>query len=495
LRLSESRAFWVLALCTAAAAGFRLLSLGFYNDDYVILATLERAGSTGLIRAFHAGFASFAARPLDLLYYPALFRVFGLHPWPYHIFADLLVLATAWNLYRLLRELEVAPPTALLAALLAALYPNHDATRNWLGGTIAACALAGTVFSMRFYARWLKSGSLRELLVSLAALIASALLYEAPVLLPLGLILVNARPLRRHVPLLAAIAAVLLYQRILSWLAIGPERHGLSLDPVHAFKVMTAGFECTFFNRLVHLVGRSISFAWADFSPGEISLLLLSCLSLFVFCRRLLRADPGAPPKMLLWLGLGFFVLGYAPYAFAARFGYVPAMFSESNRLNLQASLGGALIFAWCCARWRASGVPAALLLSAFLLATWSSNAQWTRAYSLQQEILGAVGPHLGRTAPKHLLIFGFPNNVGSATVFQSTYDFDGALYLRYRRPDLRGLVGEGRVRFEEDSAVLRWYGETPVPYDALYAYRHSDGMFRQIRDRQDGEAFLASAR
>jgi hypothetical protein len=349
---------------------------------------------------------------------------------------------------------------------------------------------------MRLHLGWLRTGSKTRLFAGLGVLCASALLYEAAVFLPLALAALDLRSpreaLRRHWPLLAAVFAVLLYQRVLTWLSLGPPRNQLSVDPVHALKALAAGFECTFLNRLLHLLWRSARYAGTAFRAADWTLWAVSSAALLGLCRAE-QEEPGSPPLRMLWLGLAIVILGYVPYLFAAGTGYAPTVFSENNRLNLPSSIGGALVFAWCLRRLRCWVLPG-LLACAFLLACWASNAQWAQAYSLQQEILRAVGPHLERTGPKTLLAFGFPNSVGSATVFQSTYDLDGALFLRYRKPGLKGLVGEGRVRFEDREAVLTWFGESRIPYEKLCAYRHSDGTFREIRSRQDGEAFLASA-
>ncbi|MBI3298937.1 MAG: hypothetical protein HYZ75_12275 [Elusimicrobia bacterium] len=463
------RAAGLLAATVLAAAVFRFWALGFYNDDYALLAALARAEPDGLLRGFAAEFAKlFWSRPLDILFFPGLYALFGAHPLPYHVMARLLDLACAWQFYRWLKEEGVGDNTALLAGIFVALYPNHDATRLWPSGLVAQTSLAGTLWGLRLFRR-------RDRAAGCLVFLASMLLYEAPSLLVLTAPLLawlkdRKSALRTTWPLLAAFTVGAAWQRVIVPLAFAVERHPVSLSPGHAFKVLGTGFECTFANRLAHFIAKGTQFAWGSFSAFDWAVCLLVAGALAVQAKSLAKRyePPRASPALPLALAL--FLLGYAPYFFDAS--YMPTVFSANNRLNMTGALGGALFFAWLSGRWQKRGpVLAGLLAAAFLLTGWTSNAQYAQAYSKQKEILDALEPQLPPDA-KMILLYGFPERVGAAVVFESAFDLEGALALRGHR--VKARVGQGRMRYEKESAVFVWYGEEKIPYDGLYIYDHA---------------------
>src|SRR6185312_3690075 len=93
---------------------------------------------------------------------------------------------------------------------------------------------------------------------------------------------------------------------------------------------------------------------------------------------------------------------------------------------------------------------------------------------------------------PADVLLYGIQERVGTGVVFESTYDFDGALQLRGLPFGPQRLIGQGRTRFEKEHAVMTWFGETPVPYDHLYAYDASIGLFERLPDQRAGNEFLS---
>lgn len=464
------------------AAAFRFSGLGFYNDDYALLAGLARG-------SFFSEFAGlFYTRPLDIPAIRGAYALFGASPLPYHALLRLLDLAAAWAFYRWLRLEGADGPTALLAALLAALYPNHDAARCWPSGLVAQGGLAATLSALVVF----RSG--RRAAGALLFL-AAMLFYEAPSMLfaavPL-LAWLKERDWKKAAfsgwPLAAAFAVGALWQRVAVPLLLAAERHPVSFSPSHAFKVLGTGFELTFANRLAHGLARGAQAAAGALSPAEWVLFAFAAGALALWASRLAREAEKPQALPLLPLAAALFVLGYAPYFFDKA--YMPTAFSANNRLNLTAALGGALAFSWAAARWRKGGpVLAGALAASFLLGNWASNAQYAAAYAVQREVLdGAV--KLLPPAAKTVLLYGVPERVGSAVVFESTFDFDGALFLRGARVTAR--VGQGRMRFDPDAAKLVWYGEGALPYEGLYVYDHAARAVIPLPGQAAALAFLA---
>jgi hypothetical protein len=294
---------------------------------------------------------------------------------------------------------------------------------------------------------------------------------------------------------LAWLAGLIAYQRVLVPRLIAGERHPMSLSLAHGVQVFLSGAECTVFNRLTHKIAKAAAYAAGHFGPGGWLWWAAGVAAAAWACARL-SGNGSRPPRRLAWLGLGFFVLGYAPYVLDAT--YSPEIFNAVNRVNLVGSLGGAAWLAWACARVASAARPARwlapVLIAAFLLADMASNAQWADASRLQEEILTALDAPL-RRAPRarFLLLYGTPGTIGSAVVFDSTYDLDGALAMRGADAP-HGFRAEGSVRFEPAGALRTVSPPLRIPYDGLYAYRHSDRAFARIDGPAAGAAFLAAA-
>ncbi|MBI4347013.1 MAG: hypothetical protein HY553_09175 [Elusimicrobia bacterium] len=487
----------------AVVAGFcfRLAAFGFYNDDYPWLEIWSSApGSTpwAIARHWAESHAGQWFRPGTLILHPVQFSLFGLNPLPYQLVLLAIHLGLAIAFQRLLENEGVDPRTAAFAAIAAALYPNHDATRHWPSLAGGPFALALTLASLVAYRRWQRESGAALLAGSLGAFAYGTLHYEGAALLPALVVYLRWRErpaawpaVRDALPLLGTLALVVLYQRVLVPAMLVPERHPMSVSVGHAFKVLAAGFECTIANRLLHFIARSAAHARALFGVFDWLLCAAAAAALARLTLRWAKGErPASPPRLLPLAGLGFFLLGYAPYFLDSS--YTPVVFAQVNRVNMVASLGGACWLAWLFERRPWGSRACAAILAAFLLATWSSNAQWAEAYRLQQSALERLRPKVP-PGQKTILLFGLPDDIGSATVFQSTYDFDAAMRLAWKDPGARGRVGTGRVRFERDAAVHAWYGETLLAYSDLYAYDYASDRFERLEDKAAGERFLAS--
>lgn len=525
-----SRRLLLVLLSAAVAAGFcfRLTSIGFYNDDYPWLEMWGMAPSQtpwGIAAYWVSEHAAQWFRPATILLHPLEYWLFGLHALPYQLALLAIHVALSLTLFRFLEDEGVGGGAAGLAAVAAGLYPNHDATRHWACLTGAPLALLATLASLLWYRAWQRGRGPAHLLASLAAFAFGTLLYEAAALLaalPLFLdwrdrVEKGASPkdaalpaLLTALPLLGLLGAIVAYQRGIVPRYVIAERHPVSLSPAHVLKVLLSGLECTIANRLLHFIGRSAAYAARSFSFSDWAMWAIAAAGLarvVVQGAPALKGSPGqvpgaAPPApssarlaLLPLLGLGFFVLGYAPYFFDGT--YAPVVFAQVNRVNMVASLGGACWLAWLYERGGAwSGKACAAVLVAFLLASWSSSAQWADAYGLQREAIEKLRGRLGAPGePRTILLYGLQDSLGSATVFQSTYDFDAALRLATKDRALKGLVGQDRVSFRDDAAVLSWFGEVALPYRALYAFDFPSGRLDRISGRAAGERFLASLR
>ncbi|MCX5797205.1 MAG: hypothetical protein NTY77_17075 [Elusimicrobia bacterium] len=507
------QAFLLLAAVVLTLGLFRISGIGFYNDDYVLLAAMAKvpgAGLLGIMRSLtqECG-ALFWTRPVDMIYLPLLYRLFGTDPLPYQLLSLGLSLAWVWAFYRFLQETVSGPSLALVAALLAALHPAHDATRLWFSASIAPAALLGTLTAMRLYRAWRQNGGWARLAAALVIFAAATLLYEAAA--PLVFLLAwpeyaAARPGRsltqagraaalRCVPMWGMFLVLMAYQRILVPRFMGLERHPVSLSLGHALKTLTTGLECCLGNRMLHLMSKQAAYAAGDFHSWDWLLLAAAAAALVWALRRSATPEPRLdgmiPAAAAIWI-----VLGYLPYFFDRA--YIPAIFDARNRFNLSACAGAALLLAWVWNRAAISERPvlrrgATPVLAAFLvwslLAGWASNAQWARAYGLQQELLSALTQaRPARTG--NILVFGVGPGPGSGMVFDSGYDLEYALRLRPDAGGLQALLAQGRVRFEPEAAVV---GGKRLPYRDLRAYDHQTRRWKDIRSAADGADWVSA--
>ena len=519
----SARTALCLSAVVAAAFGLRINSLGFYNDDYAWLPTMAAHPGESLADiarvVLNGLYGAFMARPLGLVYFPFLSRLCGSNPVFYQTANLLIDTAVAWNFYRLLIEEGIDPILGLSTAVLAALYPNHDSTHHWMTNSVAPLALAGVLWAVRCHRRGARENSRVLSAVAPAAYMFSALLYESSALLALLPAVLEFVRFRREgrsfvsavrdafvgtITMTAALAGVVVYQRGIVPYFLHIERHPMSLSATHIWKVTQAGIECSLLNRLTHVIARASQYAVKEFGPGEWAAFILSgCL--LIGCERSCRRDePSPPPDLLLVLAGAFLSLGYAPYFFDPT--YTPSVFDPTNRVNLVGSLGGACAWSWVIARFRAArrpstrvlgGILSAALLAGFLLADQVSGTQWARAFRLQERILAVLDPLVrADPSPMDILLFGAPNRIGAASVFESTYDFDGALQLRYRRPDLHGRATQNGIRFDRYRAVLlSGYGDEQISYEKLYAFDAERGRLCRIPDQTAGDAFLRGIR
>jgi hypothetical protein len=124
-----------LTVTVLISCALYIQGLGFYSDDWVFLQLLGSAKDrsfSGLLQALYDGDLVIRQRPLQVLQFTALYRLFGLQPFGYHLVnAGLLVLA-AMLFYLALRELRLPHLLALSIPLGYALLPHYSTDRFWI---------------------------------------------------------------------------------------------------------------------------------------------------------------------------------------------------------------------------------------------------------------------------------------------------------------------------------------------------------------------------
>jgi hypothetical protein len=498
---------FLAAIVGASTLGY-IGRLGFYSDDWDFLALLANAEDPSLPGLIRGQFGTnLDMRPTQIVYQAALFRLFQLDPFGYHVVNAGVLVAVAVLLYLILRAVGLPRGLAVAVPAVYLLLPNHATNRFWFAAFGYPLSIALYLFSLYADLRGASSRSTARWTwkIAGAAALAMALLgYE--VVLPLVLVsavLAEVVTRRAH--------GVSLYQRLgaAGFLLF----HGLTavvVTAVVAYKVSVAaglGLNSPLFAYLVRLVSGAVAtnfgthalglphtVAWAVPHAGAAGLVIALIVALGTY--RYLGAIPEtwtrADPAVLRWIhlrlaavGLIIFVLGYAIFFTTGRIGFSST--GIANRVSAAAALGSAMVVlalagwlgAWlptAAARDRAFRGVVAVLCGCGIIVTHGVASFWTESWNAQQRVLAALHADLPQVSPgTTVLLQGVCPYEGPAIVFESSWDLRGALRTRYSDRSLEADVTSGRIAIEPHGVVTRIYQAVVVhPYGPdllLYDY------------------------
>ncbi|MGH2524761.1 MAG: hypothetical protein ACRDH2_19820, partial [Anaerolineales bacterium] len=176
-----------LSLTLVLSFGLYLLRLGFYSDDWSFLGYLHTSADQLLPGLFNAiNGPQVQMRPLQVLYFASLYKLFGLNPLGYHVVNGSILVVGVLMFYLALRELDLPRPLALAVPLVYALLPHYATVRFWIAANQVNLSLALYFLSLYADLRTVRAGP-RSFwgwkALSLFSLVSSGLAYE--VALPL----------------------------------------------------------------------------------------------------------------------------------------------------------------------------------------------------------------------------------------------------------------------------------------------------------------------
>lgn len=157
----------VVALITVLSF-YPLTAYFFAQDDFVLLN--GAAGKSWSSFSSHFGGDPGQFRPLSKgLYFTLMFNIFDLKPGPYHVLSLLVHILNIVLLYRLLTELDIRPPSALIATSLFAFGSCFLHVIGWISCIQQLLALCFVLISLIWGIRTLKGPSRRNSAMSLSA--------------------------------------------------------------------------------------------------------------------------------------------------------------------------------------------------------------------------------------------------------------------------------------------------------------------------------------
>ncbi|MEO8359215.1 MAG: hypothetical protein ABI672_04220 [Vicinamibacteria bacterium] len=473
----------VVALAGLLAAAFYAPHVGFYSDDWVLLASFHLAPDqsiAGLYTSTHA--QHFASRPIQGLYSILLYKAFGLAPLGYQVVNALVLAASAVLLRGVLARLGASRLAALGAGLVFACVPAFSTDRFWFAAFAAPLSVALYLVSLR-----MDLASARAEGASLVGWRAASLSVLAVGLLGYEL----ALPLAFFSPGVARFQAWREGQTSWSWgrwatwvlptlaLLVGlgiykAEDSGrlgsLDSEPKRIERILTGllrsgakdGDYGLNFPRAVAVnfgdhVLRLPSHAWAlqgrVRTPALPVAVIVLALAAIGYLLRAARGERWAAGHWALMAaaGLGVFVLGYTIFLTNNAIQITPT--GVGNRSSLAAAIGLAMVVAGVLG-WLVSVLPLGaarapvfataltFYLSCGVFTTVALASYWADAYSWEQVIIADIQAHLKDPAPKSTIFLGgVCPYVGPAIVFESSWDLAFALRIAYHDPTVSADV------------------------------------------------------
>jgi hypothetical protein len=511
-RARREYALAVLAITAASIAlfGQHVASAGFYLDDWMMQAQVQRSSPAGIGAVLHDlhSFGPGAYHALNPIAFGVIHLALGGHQ-RYH-----LALAVAFGIlaasafYLALRTAGVPRAPAGAAAVLTVAFPWADSARLWASGSLTPLAAAALWAAVALALRAPRHRPAASWYLAVACFALAILLYEITAVAVISFCVVYAilgkgrRALARPAALAAVTAGCLLVVRA-------------TVATSASDRSEWAGRATSLGDDLLSLLARA---AWPWTAPRGV---VLGGLAVVVAAalwrqRRLPPADP-ARDACRRWLlcalaGVAIAIAGILPLV-PARTEYPLLALGPSNRVNLLASFGFSLLLVAIAvlvgrlvgdAVRRPRGPVAASVAAALLLVpavAWSRDTHvdardWDHAYALQQQALRGMKAALPSVPPQttiytygHLL-----TTARGAPVIAWKFDELGMVQLTYHDPTLTGypLMPGTSLRCATDF----WPEQEQVLYgrDVAAAYGRAvvvDTASRQatwIRSRADCE-------
>ena len=500
-----------LAIASLASSAWYVTRLGFYSDDWGLIASFKLATDPSLAAILRA---SFMDRPAQGIYLVLLYRLFGTQPLGYHVVNALVLATVSVLLYIVARRLGAPRAIALAVALLYTTLPNFSTDRFWFAAFAALLSMGFYLLSVLsdLHAAARKGASFAiARATGIGCLLISVLLYETA--LPLFLlnpVLVWWDRRRNHergvVPLLhfGAVNILLLSAVAAYKVQTSPRLHAPLGVPALIWSIVTnlirpgfkegqyglnlrAAFDVNYgdyFFRLPAVV-------WSLHQHYAVGGLAVAALALGIAIFLYMRSIPADFDARVCGLfaagGVLIFLAGYSMFLTNKAIQITPA--GIGNRTSIAAVLGVALsavgvlgalasitsrqsirsaIFAALVAGYAAAGFFVVSTLSTF----------WIDAYGRELEIVQDITTHIDTPPPKTtLMLAGICSYHGPGIIFESDWDLSGALRLHYGDRTLSAdILRPGAYAFTNTGiATILYEGEDDYDYGSyllLYDYR-----------------------
>jgi hypothetical protein len=516
-------AFCAAAITFISAVPY-LSHLGFYSDDWGLLARFSVSGTQSFAALVHD---IFPGRPIQGVYLTLLFRAFGLNPFGYHLVNTAVLAASAALLSSLLLRLGIGRAPSFATTIVFVLLPQLSTVRVWYAAFQVPLSLALMLISMHCQLSFCCSGKIRWAAGAILAAVLSVGAYEifAPLIAGFALSLVFLRWRRSNRmdngPIAAAAVVLVLMILAFVYKVAFSGRAGPIADPQRYLLGVHQLFRLDYDWRVdsgLNIVATPRTHFWAPvhgWSAGAGALLRggagleVSAIALFiagVVVWRLSVRTGGTRAEFslrLLILGIAAFLLGNATFL------VVPAVVFTStgmdNRVQVAAALGVAMIFV-ALISYVTDAIPLGRrgIVFCAVIAVVSASAfarlsaierYWANAPVLQRVVLNAARTDLQNLpANSTVILDGVCPYYGPAVVYETSWDVGGALTLALGRP-LAGDAVSPRMSMTAQGLQTSMY-KIPsfYPYGrALFIYNPSTHVVVSLRNANSAVRYFAN--
>jgi hypothetical protein len=524
LRRSETQDCLFLAVVFVLSLSNYIIGLGFYDDDWALLASMSFSQDQSLVGVFAAVThdQDNEIRPLQFFTLALLYKIFGFSPRGYHLINGLFLFAGFTLLYFVTRALRQPRVLALAISILYMLLPNYSTDRFWIASSTANVSMCLALLGIYSHLQALcgpRNGFWRWEALAILCVIGSGLAYE--VFLPLVLLatallftseLATDWPRSRseraigkaalhQAGIVVAVAIVIVVKglwapRVPQDLEVTSYVFWTGRAILKAFFV-SYGYHLLFLPSTVWHVIRH--YADASVVVTAVAIGMLAFVRLYTLPDRCARSPGPSREKMLMYLGCGIalFVAGYSLFPLN------PAENGINNRTAIAGTLGVAvsvvgllgLLTSFASVGWRKAlfGGAIALIGMSGALIIDALAKFWIESYRLQTAILLDIYNHI-KFIPSGgtLILDGVCPYEGPAPVFESTWDLSAALSLLYGHADIRANIVTRWLTVGENGLVVPTIKEPAIyPFDRLYVYHFGRKETYALTDSQTAESYF----
>jgi len=512
------------AALTFISAAPYLSALGFYSDDWALLAGFASGRSESLLTWDSV---TFPGRPVQGFYLTLLFRAFGLDPFGYHLVNVAMLAISAALLCTLLVRLGVGRAQSFATTILFVLMPQLSTARVWYAAFQVALSMALMLASMHCMLSFFRSGKIGSAVGAIVAAGLSFAAYEifAPLIagFAIGAMLLRWRKSKgrdgRSLSAQAAGVTVLVLLAFVTKLVFSGGRAAQLPNVSEYVRGLHQLFRLDYdwrvdagmnvFAAPQMYFGVPVQGWWAGARTllsgnATFEVAVIAAVIAVVAAWRLARQEAISTETALrlLLLGIATLILGVAIFL------VIPPIFTPTgiaNRFHVAAALGAAMILvaliSLSCSALPPRGrgiafcaVIAFLAASAFVR-MWTIERYWAEAPAIQRTILKAARVDLQKLPSGSTVILdGVCPYHGPAVVFDTSWDVAGALTLALGRP-ISGDAVSPRMSVTAQGLRTSMYGDPSFyPYGGnLYIYDPRTHSVVPLSNRAAAVRYFAS--
>jgi len=516
-----------LALCVAMLTAPFVSQLGFYSDDWSLLAdfqrdlTNERFGIDTMLRGFEP-------RPLQGIYLAALFYAFGLDPLGYHVVNAVVRAAAMISFYWLLLRIRIDRPIAFAAAAILIIVPQRSTSRVWFSTFQIPLSMLLALLSLHAQLSFARTGKKHWLAAAIAFAVASIAAYEifAPIIVGFSLwLLVEAwraasatrRPVRQVALAAAAIFAVALTVLAKGLLTERAQRPDLQMymkglirlvKPDYDWRTdgslnIFATLDVNLWQPLVGLWKASAALLRGDLGiHAVLAGLAVAGVTLWRLAQRNDETEGGRSAVRAILIGGAAFTLAHATFLISSQIMFSPT--GIGNRALVGMALGVALGAAGLVAlatsrfspetgRWAFASVGSLVLLTG----SWRTeqiSRYWAESWSIETKLIASAKRDLKEIPGHSMIMFDGLCPYHGPGIVMETWEAGGMLTLALGR-EIVADTSSDRMKIGPRGLVTSIYGDSFLyPYGPnLHVYDPTRHVLVRLPDRASAIDYFTS--